>query len=134
MKGDNLVAFCARHCNVIAPLVTALGNRHESPLLSEALSNVTLIAQTVGLELSDPTGSWDFADDSRGNRKAIVNRGMTLPFRTIGAEERLLSVDASVCSQQRSIGRGFSPSTLPGKTNLGVYCCASNGAAGCTMH
>ena len=42
MKGDKVVAFCDRHCHVIAPFVTAPANRHESPLLSEALSNVTL--------------------------------------------------------------------------------------------
>ncbi len=77
MKGDKVVAFCDRHCNVIAPFVTAPGNRHESPLLSEALSNVRLIAQTIGLELSDTTISLDSAYDSRENRKAIFNRGMT---------------------------------------------------------
>ena len=77
MKGDKVVAFCDRHCNVIAPFVTAPGNRHESPLLSEALSNLTLIAKTVGLELTDTTISLDSAYDSRRNRKAIFNRGMT---------------------------------------------------------
>ena len=77
MKGDKVVAFCDRNCNVIAPFVTAPGNRHESPLLSEALSNVTRIAQMVGLELSDTTISLDSAYDSRRNRKAIFNRGMT---------------------------------------------------------
>ncbi len=77
MKGDKVVAFCDRHCNVIAPFVSAPGNRHESPLLSEALSNVTRIAQTLGLKLSDTTISLDSAYDSRANRKAIFNRGMT---------------------------------------------------------
>ncbi|MEL7086775.1 MAG: transposase [Cyanobacteria bacterium J06597_1] len=76
MKGDKVVAFCDRHCNIIAPFVTAPGNRHESPLLSEALSNLGRIAQTVGLELSDATISLDSAYDSRRNRKAIFNRGM----------------------------------------------------------
>lgn len=33
MKGDKVVAFCDRHCNVIAPFVSAPGNRNESPLL-----------------------------------------------------------------------------------------------------
>ncbi|MEM9511571.1 MAG: transposase [Cyanobacteria bacterium P01_E01_bin.48] len=76
IKGDKVVALCDRHCNVIAPFVTAPGNRHESPLLSEALSNLTCIAQTLGLELSDTTVSLDSAYDSRKNRKAIFNRGM----------------------------------------------------------
>ncbi|MEM9452254.1 MAG: transposase [Cyanobacteria bacterium P01_E01_bin.6] len=76
MKGDKVVAFCDRHCNVIAPFVTAPGNRHESPLLSEALSNVARIAQAVGMALSETTVSLDSAYDSRRNRKAIFNRGM----------------------------------------------------------
>ena len=37
VKGDKVVAFCDRHCNVIAPFVTAPGNYNESPLLREAL-------------------------------------------------------------------------------------------------
>ncbi|MFL9999031.1 hypothetical protein PQR34_47515 [Paraburkholderia sediminicola] len=33
MKGDKVVAFCDRNCNVIAPFVAAPGNGNESPLL-----------------------------------------------------------------------------------------------------
>ena len=33
MKGDKIVAFCDRRCNVIAPFVSAPGNHNESPLL-----------------------------------------------------------------------------------------------------
>jgi hypothetical protein len=36
MKGDKVVAFCDRNCNVIAPFVSAPGNRNESPLLLNA--------------------------------------------------------------------------------------------------
>jgi hypothetical protein len=46
-----LVAFCDRNCNVIAPFVAAPGNRNESPLLKQALPQLTGIAQVVGLEL-----------------------------------------------------------------------------------
>ena len=42
MKGDKVVAFCDRHCNVIAPFVSASGNRNESPLLLEARSDAHL--------------------------------------------------------------------------------------------
>ena len=35
-KGDKVVAFCDRNCNVIAPFVSAAGNRNESPLLRDA--------------------------------------------------------------------------------------------------
>ena len=40
VKGDKVVAFCDRNCNVIAPFVSAPGNRNESPLLREALARV----------------------------------------------------------------------------------------------
>ena len=51
MKGDKIVVFCDRRCNVIAPFVSAPGNRNESPLLREALPLVTRIADAVGLDL-----------------------------------------------------------------------------------
>ena len=76
LKGDKVVAFCDRHCNVIAPFVAASGNRHESPLLQAALPQVSHIAKTVGLDLNQTTVSLDGVYDSRANRKAIFNRGM----------------------------------------------------------
>ena len=76
IRGDKVVAFCDRHCNVIAPFIAAPGNRNESPLLPEALPQVTRIAQTVGLDLNQTTVSLDGVYDSRANRKAIFNRGM----------------------------------------------------------
>jgi hypothetical protein len=52
VKGDKVVAFCDRHCNVIAPFVTpGAGNRNESPLLREALPQLTRIARAVGMDL-----------------------------------------------------------------------------------
>ena len=50
IKGDKVVAFCDRNCNVIAPFVAAPGNHSESPLLRAALPNVMRIARSVGLE------------------------------------------------------------------------------------
>lgn len=76
MKGDKVVAFCDRHCNVIAPFIAAPGNRNESPLLLQALPQVTRIAKHVGLDLNKTIVSLDAAYDSRANRKAIFNRGM----------------------------------------------------------
>ena len=70
-----MVAFCDRNCNVLAPFVSAPGNRNESPLLREALPRVTRIAQTVGLNLNQTIVSLDGVYDSRANRKAIFNRG-----------------------------------------------------------
>ena len=76
MKGDKVVAFCDRNCNVLAPFIAAPGNRNESPLLKAALPPVTRIAKQVGLDLSETIVSLDGAYDSRSNRKAIFNRGM----------------------------------------------------------
>ena len=76
IKGDKVVAFCDRNCNVIAPFVSAPGHRNESPLLPKALPQVTCIAKTVGLDLNQMIVSLDGVYDSRANRKAIFNRGM----------------------------------------------------------
>jgi transposase len=76
VKGDKVVAFCDRNCNVIAPFVSAPGNRNESPLLREALPELTRIARTIGMDLQDTTISLDGVYDCRANRKAIFNRGM----------------------------------------------------------
>jgi transposase len=76
VKGDKVVVFCDRHCNVIAPFVAARGNRNESPLLREALPQLTRIARAVGLDLRGTIVSLDGVYDCRQNRKAIFNRDM----------------------------------------------------------
>jgi transposase len=77
MKGDKVVAFCDRHCNVIAPFVAAPGNRNESPLLREALPELTRTARAIDLDLRGTIVSLDGVYDCRANRKAVFNRGMT---------------------------------------------------------
>lgn len=76
MKGDKVVAFCDRNCNVIATFVLAPGNRNESPLLRDALPQVILIAREVRLNLRDTVVSLDGVYDCRPNRKAAINRAM----------------------------------------------------------
>jgi len=76
IKGDKVVSFCDRNCNVIAPFVAAPGNRNESPLLLEALPQLTCIARAVGLDLRGSIVSLDGVYDGKANRKAIFNRGM----------------------------------------------------------
>ena len=76
LKGDKVVAFCDRNCNVIAPFVSAPGNRNESPLLREALPEVMRIARTMGMDLQGGIVSLDGVYDCRANRKAIFNRRM----------------------------------------------------------
>ena len=61
---------------MIAPFVAAPGNRNESPLLREALPDVTRIAREVGIDLQGSIVSLDGVYDCRANRKAIFNRGM----------------------------------------------------------
>ncbi len=77
MKGDKVVAICDRNCNIIAPIVVAPGNRNETVLLAPALSNLSKIARSVGLKLFGSTMSLDGVYNSRKNRKAIFNFGMT---------------------------------------------------------
>src|SRR6202795_1958442 len=76
VKGDKAVVFCDRDCNVIAPLVAAAGNRNESPLLRQALPQLTKIARALGLDLQGSIVSLDGVYDCPLNRKAIFNRGM----------------------------------------------------------
>ena len=77
MKGDKVVAFCDRNCNVIAPFVSAPGNRNESPMMRQALPLIMRIAKAAGFSLRGSVVSLDGAYDCRKNRKAIFNRGMT---------------------------------------------------------
>ena len=76
IKGDKVVAFCDRNCNVIAPFISAPGNQNESPLLRKALPEVTRIAGSIGLDLRGTIVSLDGIYDCPRNRKAIFNRGM----------------------------------------------------------
>jgi Transposase DDE domain len=76
VKGCKVAAVCDRNCNVIAPFVSAPGNRNDSPLLREALPKLTRIARAVGLDLQGSVVSLDGVYDCPHNRKAIINRGM----------------------------------------------------------
>lgn len=76
LKGDKVVAFCDRDCNVIAPFVAAAGNRNESPLLRDALPRLSQMARAIGMDLKGALVSLDGVYDCRANRKAIFNRGI----------------------------------------------------------
>jgi transposase len=76
IKGDKVVAFCDRNCNVIAPFVSAPGNHNESPLLREALPEVMRVASEIGICLNGTVVSLDGVYNCRANRKAIFNRQM----------------------------------------------------------
>jgi transposase len=76
VKGDKVVAFCDRNCNVIVPFTSAPDNYNESPLLRDALPVVTRIADPIGVDLRGTIVSLEGVCDCRRNRKAIFNRGV----------------------------------------------------------
>ncbi|MGF6292585.1 hypothetical protein [Paraburkholderia youngii] len=70
------LSLLLRQNHIIAPFVTAPGNRNESPLLREARPGLTAMARAIGMDLQGSTVSLDGVYDCRANRKAIFNRGM----------------------------------------------------------
>ena len=77
IKGDKVVAFCDRNCNVLSPFESAAGNRNESPLFRKAIGELKAIFKKVGLNLCSSIMSLDGAYDCKQNRKMIFNSGMT---------------------------------------------------------
>ena len=77
MKGDKIVAFCDRNCNVLAPFITAPGNRNEYQLFKAAFNPLKKISSEVGIKISGSVMSLDGVYDSQSNRKLIFNNGMT---------------------------------------------------------
>lgn len=134
LKGDKVVAFCDRNCNVIAPFIAAPGNRNESPLLPETLPQVTRIAKQVGLDLNDTIVSLDGVYDSRANRKAIFNRRMVPNIPENPRGRKTPKRDARLFSMRLFFRSGFAPSSVCslGKISASVYCSTSSTSAGCT--
>ena len=77
MKGDKIAAFCDRFCNVIAPFVTAPGNRHESKMFPESFEHLKQITKKLSISLKNCVASLDSAYDNAPTRKRIFNAGMT---------------------------------------------------------
>lgn len=76
-KCDKVVAICDRNCNIIAPFVIAPGNRNESVLLKPSIKLLSYISRIIGLKLVGSILSLDGVYNSRKNRKAIFNLGMS---------------------------------------------------------
>ncbi|MFM0149318.1 hypothetical protein [Paraburkholderia sp. RL18-085-BIA-A] len=57
-KGDKVVAFCDRRCNVIAPFVSAPGNHNESPLLRDALPILSHMVRAIGMACKAQRSAW----------------------------------------------------------------------------
>lgn len=75
-KGEKIVAFCDNNRNIIAPFVTAPGNRNECPLFPEAFDHVKRMARLVGANIEGSVVSLDGVYDSKANRKKIFNAKM----------------------------------------------------------
>lgn len=76
-KGDKVVAICDRNCNVVAPLITAPGNKNECPLFPDAFCKLKTIVKSLGININGSIMSLDGGYDSKDNRKKIFNAGMT---------------------------------------------------------
>lgn len=76
MKGEKVVAFVDRNCNVLSPMTIAPGNRHEGPLFGKAFKSLKDFFKRMGRSLKESVASLDCAYDSVGNRKKIFNAGM----------------------------------------------------------
>jgi hypothetical protein len=136
VKGDKVVAFCDRNCNVIAPFVSAPGNHNESPLRREVLPAVTRIADSIGLDLRGTIVSLDGVYDCRRNRKAIFNRGMVpTSSRTREAGKRR-NVAASRSSTPRSSRSASIPSSACSVGRISSAACFSGSSvsANSIMH
>ena len=133
IKGDKVVAFCDRNCNVIAPFISAPGNLNESPLRRDALPKVTRIAGSIGLDLRGTIVSLDGVYDCSRNRRrfliAVWCRTST-PIRETGNPP---NVAANHFSMRRSSRNGSTPLSvcLAGRTNSATCCSGSNASANC---
>jgi len=92
---------------VIAPFVSAPGNRNESPLLRDALPRLNHMARAIGMDLQGSTVSLDGVYDCRANRKAIFNRDM-IPNIPENPRGRKLRFDPAIFGESvRTIERVF---------------------------
>jgi hypothetical protein len=134
VKGDKVVAFCDRRCNVIALFVAAPGNRNESTLLRTALPKLMRIVREIGMDLCGTIASLDGVYDCRANRKAIFNRGMVPNInpnprsRKQPKRGRKPIFEPTIFKERfRTIERLFA-----WRTSSAGCCCASSASAGCT--
>lgn len=77
IKGEKVVAFVDRLCNVLCPFTIAPGNASEMTLLPEALKDLKVFLKKMGISLKGVVASFDSGYDSKANRKKIFNAGMT---------------------------------------------------------
>jgi transposase len=76
MKGEKIVAFVDRNCNVLSPMIIAPANRHEGPLFTKAFTWLSHQIKRIGTTLKGCILSLDSAYDSKQTRKMIFNACM----------------------------------------------------------
>jgi len=120
LKGDKVVAFCDRDCNIISQFIAAAGNRNKSSLLRDALPKLSENARAIGIDLRGSTLSLVGVYGCRGNRKSIFNLNMrpNVPENRRAVKHR--SEAANGTSTRRSSRSAFAlPSACsPGKTPI----------------
>jgi hypothetical protein len=128
IKGDKIVAFCDRNCNVIAPFVAAPGNHSESPLLRAALPNVMRIARSVGLELQGTIVSLD--GERRSSIAACCPTSMPIP-----EAGNPPSVAGNRCSMLTYSKNALIPlsACLAGRISSAACCCGSSASVSYIM-
>ena len=60
-KGEKIVAFVDRNCNVVSPFTVAPGNRHENKLFDHAFDNLKNVFKGIGRTLLGTIISLDSA-------------------------------------------------------------------------
>ena len=76
INGCKEIVFSDRHCNIIAPFLSAAGNRNECALFKAAYTKVKSASRSIGLSLKGSVVSLDGVYNSRANRKLIFNSKM----------------------------------------------------------
>ena len=124
MQGDKTVAFCDRNCNIISPFVRASANRNETIMLKPGLEQLALSAKAAGFRLKGSVISLDGVYNSRRNRKAIFNLGMTPNIPEKRVIVRKLKEAESRFTTQKFLRKDLTRSnvTFHGKTSLSVCC------------
>ena len=72
-----MLALIDNHGHVLSPLTMAPVNAGDMVLLPQGLTDLKRVAREVGLELSGAVLNLDAGFDSKANRKAVFNAGLT---------------------------------------------------------
>ncbi|EKD73673.1 MAG: hypothetical protein ACD_45C00226G0002 [uncultured bacterium] len=67
-QGEKIVVIVDQNVNVIAPYVTAPGNKNECPLLAPAIEGLKKISRNINANILGSISSWDGVYDSKDKR------------------------------------------------------------------